>query len=254
VLTGVLIATAGVPGLGGQPQAPSFPELIRIDEVRAVADVPAEIEPGERGPICAVPELRCRNAPERVARLDRIGTRRHPQRVRRSTSTGPTGQRRRRRNGCMGDRHAGARPGGHREGRADARQGEHTERNSCRHTVEHRRAAAQADLAGAHMGHDGTEELRAAGGPGHPGRQDETAQRRLGERSPVVPEASAQRVPDDHDKHDRDGGEREKGRAGGADDVDDPPGPGEARKRRATHRRGRWRWCTSARSSPSWAR
>ena len=111
------------------------------------------------------------------------------------------------------------------EGVAEAREGEHAERDACGHAVEDRRALAQPDLAAAHVRHDRPEELRAAGGPGHPGGQDEDAQGRLRERPPGVPEAAGQRIADDHDEHGRHGREGEEGGAGGADDVEDPLRP-----------------------------
>ena len=68
---------------------------------------------------------------------------------------------------------------------------------------------------------------------------------RVREWSPGVPEASGQWIADDHDQHDRHGGERQQSSAGGAGDVEDPP----AVRREpddASHRPGRWRSCRSA--------
>ena len=95
-----------------------------------------------------------------------------------------------------------------------------------------------ADLAAAYVGDHRTEQLRAAGGPGHPGRQDEHAERIAGERSPGVPETTRQWIADDRHEHGRHGREGEQGGDGGADDVEDAPGlpaPGGV-----THRPGRW--------------
>ena len=60
-------------GVRGEPEAPSLPEPIRIDEVRPVTDVAAEIERGERRPIRPVAQEIVCDAPQRVARLHGIG-------------------------------------------------------------------------------------------------------------------------------------------------------------------------------------
>ena len=65
-------SSAGGAGIRGEPEAPSLPEPIRIDEARPVADVAAEIERGERRPIRPVAQEIVRDAPQRVARLHRI--------------------------------------------------------------------------------------------------------------------------------------------------------------------------------------
>ena len=123
----------------------------------------------------------------------------------------------------MGGRRSGSGAGCQREWCAEARQGEHAESDTRRQAVEDRRALPHSDLAVAHMRDHGPDELGAAGDPCHPGRQDEHVQRRMGEWSPVVPQTSGERIPDDHHEHDRHGGEREEGGAGGADDVENPP-------------------------------
>ena len=209
---------SGASGIGGQPQAPPCLQLIRIDEVRPATEVAAEIE-----------RWRARsNRRRRRGDLKRSARACHPAARCRSSPTTSTGPFPVSRGSAavaeefapVGSRRTGSRAGCQREWCAEARQGEHAERDSCRHAVENRRALPHADLAVAHVGHDGPDELRAAGDPCHPGRQDEQAQRRMWERSPAVPQASGQGIPDDHHEHDRHGGEREESSAGGADDVE----------------------------------
>ena len=137
----------GRAGVGGQAQAPPLPELVRIDEARAAADVAAEVERGERRPIRAVAQEIVRDAPERVARPHRVGRGRTGQSPGTSAASRPgalpaasDGGR------SAADRRAGPGAGGQREGRADAREGEHAERDACGHPVEDRRAPAHADL------------------------------------------------------------------------------------------------------------
>ena len=162
-----------------------------IDEARPATDVAAEIERGERRPVRAVAQEFVRDAPERVARLHRVG---------------PVGRRHRgrRRRAVQGRRDRGARarappvrlapaPPGSERGVPMLVRASTPNAIRAASAVEHRRAPAQSDLAAAHVGHDGTEQLRAAGGPGHPGRQDEDAQRIARQRSPGVPETTGQR-------------------------------------------------------------
>ena len=95
-----------------------------------------------------------------------------------------------------------------------------------------------ADLAAAYVGDHRTEQLRAAGGPGHPGRQDEEAQRIARQRSPGMSEPARQWIADDRDEHGRHGRKGEKGGNGGAGDVEDPSGTPALGG--AIHRPGRW--------------
>ena len=66
-------AVAGVAGVRRQAQSPSLPELVGVHEACAAADVAAEIERGERGPIRTVAQELVRDVPERVARPHRVG-------------------------------------------------------------------------------------------------------------------------------------------------------------------------------------
>ena len=243
------VAVARAVGVRGEPEAPSLPEPIRIDEVRPVTDVAAEIERGERRPISAVAQEIVGDAPQRVARLHGIGR----------GGDGPLGRcgANREWRGERGARPAAGRRAGPRAGRqcegcAQGREGEHAERNARGHAVEDRRAKTYANLPTPHVVDHRPEQLRAAGGPGHPGRQDEEAQRIARQRPPGVPETARQRIADDHHEHGRHGRKGEKGGDGGAGDVEDrprmpPPG-------RVTHPPVRWRWCRSAASTPTWAR
>ena len=57
----------------GSRRRQPVPELIRVHEARAATDVATEIERGERRPIRPVAQEIVRDAPERVARLHRVG-------------------------------------------------------------------------------------------------------------------------------------------------------------------------------------
>ena len=110
----------------------------------------------------------------------------------------------------------------------------------------------QAGLPAPHVGDDRPQQLRAAGGPGHPGRQDQEAQRIARQRPPGVSETARQWIADDHHEHGGHGRKGEKSGDGGAGDVEDPPRVPASDG--VTHRPGRWRWCRSATSIPTWAR
>ena len=107
------------------------------------------------------------------------------------------------------------------EGRAERGDGEHAERDPCSQPVEHRRAPVYLDVAAAHVGHDGSEQLRATGRPGDPGRNDEDAQC-IGQGAPGIPETTGQGIADDRDEDGGHGRERQQGGGGGPGDVEDP--------------------------------
>ena len=138
--------------------------------------------------------------------------------------------------GSVRRRYGGARIRREGEGRAERGDGDHAECDPCREPVENRRALLQPDVAPAHASHDGSEQLRAAGGPGDPCRHDKEAQCIARQRAPGMPEPTGQRIADDHDEHGRHGGEREQGGGGGPDDVEDPLQPSGPEV--ATHRLG----------------
>ena len=223
-----------------EAEAPALPQPIRIHEPCATAEVAAEVECGQRRPIRPVAQEIVRDPPQRVARLHRIGRGRHRDGRRGRRCAGRDCRHRRGDRGGLpaADRSAGPRAGRQREGRAERREGEHPECDACRQAIEDRRALAHPDLAVAHVRHHRSEQLRAAGHPGHPGRHDEEAQRIAWQRPPGVPQAAGQWIAHDQDEHGRHGREGEQGGDRGADDVEDPAratAPG-----RATHRLGRW--------------
>jgi hypothetical protein len=82
------------------------------------------------------------------------------------------------------------------------------------------------------------EQLSAAGGPGHPGRQDEEAQCVARHRPPGMSEPAGQWIADNHHQHGRHGRKGEKRGRTGAGDVDNPPRVAAAGG--ATHRPVRW--------------
>ena len=114
--------------------------------------------------------------------------------------------------GAPGGRGAGPGPRREAERAADGGESEHPEGDARRESVDDRRALTHPDLAAPDVRHHRTEQLRAAGRPGHPGRQDEQAQRVAGRRPPRVAEAARQRVAHDGDEHGRHGREGEHAR------------------------------------------
>ena len=129
-------------------------------------------------------------------------------------------------------------PAASARGCAEGRDGEHAERDACGHAIEDRRAGTQADLPAPHVGDHRPEQLRATGGPGHPGRQDEDAERIARQRPPGMPETARQWIADNHHEHGRHGRKGEQRGDGGADDVEEPPRPPAPGA--VTHRTGRW--------------
>ena len=241
----------GPASICGQTEAPSFSQLVGIDQALAGADVATEVERGQRGPIRSIAQEDLGNVPERVARLHRVaGAQRARRRHVRCSTAGKWRADGRTRS--VAGRRVGAGAGRQPNGCAEGRQGQHTERDPGGQAVDDRRIPARPDLAVAYVRHDSAQQLRAAGAPCHPGRQDEEVERRVRDRPPAVPETSRQGISDDHDQRGRDCGEGEEGGAGGADDVEDPPRP--LAPGRASHRPDRWRSCRSAWSSPRRAR
>ena len=68
----VRVVVVGAMGVRREPQAPPLSQPIGIDEARAVADVTAEIERGERRPFGPVAQEIVCDTPQRVARLHGI--------------------------------------------------------------------------------------------------------------------------------------------------------------------------------------
>ena len=226
--------------VGGEAEEPALPQPVRIHEPCATTEVAAEVECGQRRPIRPVAQESVRDPPQRVARLHGIGRGRHRDGRRGRLGAGRDGRPQRGDRGGLpaADRSAGPRAGRQRERCAECGEGEHPERDACGQAIEDRRAVAQPDLAGAHVCRHRSEQLRAAGHPGHPRGNDKEAQRIARQRPPGVAQAAGQWITHDQDEHGRHSREGEQRSDRGADDVEDPAratAPG-----RATHRLGQW--------------
>ena len=158
----------------GEAEVPALPELIRIHEPCAATEVAAEVE---RRPATSSPPRRPGDRPRSATACRPAARRRSGPTPRRSSGTSrqpggsaavseeideacppPTGV-------------LAPAPAASVRGAPKRREGEHAECDACRHAVEDRRAPAHPDLAAAHVRHHRSEQLRAAGRPGHPGRQ-----------------------------------------------------------------------------------
>ena len=125
--------------------------------------------------------------------------------------------------GARSDRGAGPGPRGEAERAADGGESEHADGDARREAIHDRRALPHPDLAAPDVRHHRTEQLRAAGRPGHPCRQDEETQRVAGRRPPRVAEPARQRVAHDGDEYGRHGREGEHRGERGAHRVEGPP-------------------------------
>ncbi len=190
----------------GKSEAPPGADPVGIDEAGARGHGAPQVENSDRRPVGTVAQALVRDAPERLAGLHGVGC----------PGCGGFGAPRSLRDGkpdadvCARRRRTRTGTRRERERRPDAGERQHADGDTRRDPVQDRPVPARTGVAAPDLRDHGAHQLGAAGGPGHPCRHGQCAERVARKGLPGVPEAARQGIADHGGEHGRDSREGEQ--------------------------------------------